>query len=248
VTRLGVLYPGYAAEDDFPRGGALLVPPVEVTVVHTAVGEDTNTVEDARRTGDIARLREGVRSLLEVTPGRTPDAVLWACTAGSFVFGLDGAREQARLLAEAADAPATSTSLAFVEAAHALGLRRVSVAATYPTEEAERFTAFLEEAGLTVLHLGSIGVAEGSGGARLSDDEVISLATTNDRAGADAILLPDTAVRTVALLDRLESAAGKAVLTANQVTIWAGLLLARAYRPQDGLGTLFRSGPALRSA
>jgi maleate cis-trans isomerase len=247
VTTLGVLYPGFAAEDDYQTGAALLEPPPSVVVVHTRVDEDTNTVEDARRTGEVARLIDGVHDLRARCAALHLrfDVVLWACTAGSFVFGLGGARDQARQLASAAGVPAVSTSLAFLEACYALGLRRVAVGATYPVDEAELFTEFLEQAGIEVLSLDSAGIDAGAGGADLTADEVVAFALGADDAPADAILLPDTALRTMRILERLEAAAGKPVLTANQVTIWAGLQRAGALRPQAGLGALFRAGGPL---
>jgi len=243
MTTLGVLYPGHAAEDDYATGAALLDPPASVEVVHTRVDDNTNTIDDARRTGEMARLLDGVHELRSrfATLHQRPDAVLWACTAGSFVFGLAGAREQAAKIAEAAGAPATSTSLAFVEAAEVLGIRRVSVGATYPADEAELFVEFLEQSGISVLALDSAGIDDGSGGALLPDDEVVELAVGARQPGADAILLPDTALRTMRLLERLEAATGATVLTANQVTIWEGLRLAGALAPQVGLGSLFRA-------
>ena len=41
-------------------------------------------------------------------------------------------------------------------------------------------------------------------------------------------------------IDELEQAAGKIVLTANQVTVWEGLRIAGHPLKLDGLGTLFR--------
>ncbi len=73
------------------------------------------------------------------------------------------------------------------------------------------------------------------------------MASRNDHPDAQAILLPDTALHTVDWLDELEAAAGKPVLTANQVTVWEALQLARVFRPQTGLGTLFRTEVAVRS-
>jgi maleate cis-trans isomerase len=191
----------------------------------------------------MARLLDGVHELRArfAALHRRPDAVLWACAAGSFVLGLDGARDQARQLGEAAAAPATSTSLAFVDACAALHVRRVAVGATYPNDEAELFIEFLESAGIETLSLDAAGVEEGSGGAWLTDDEIVAFALGADDAAADAILLPDTALRTMRLLDRLEAEAGKPVLTANQVTIWAGLRLAGAPTRHEGLGALFRA-------
>jgi maleate cis-trans isomerase len=55
------------------------------------------------------------------------------------------------------------------------------------------------------------------------------------------VLLPDTALHTIGLLDALEERVGKPVLTANQVSVWQGLRLAGGTVAQDGLGALFRA-------
>ena len=53
------------------------------------------------------------------------------------------------------------------------------------------------------------------------------------------MLLPDTALHTIGLLDALDARVGKPVLTANQVSVWQGLRLAGADAPRRGFGTLF---------
>ena len=53
-------------------------------------------------------------------------------------------------------------------------------------------------------------------------DRVIAHARAYDDPAADAVLLPDTALHTVAFLDELEDAVGKTVLTANQVSDLGG--------------------------
>ena len=60
-----------------------------------------------------------------------------------------------------------------------------------------------------------------------------------DHPDAEAVLIPDTAMHTLSILDDLEQAVGKPVLTANRVTVWKGLDLASAGRRIGGLGTLF---------
>jgi len=49
-------------------------------------------------------------------------------------------------------------------------------------------------------------------------------------------------MHSLAWLDDLEEAVGIPVLTANQVTVWAGLRLLGDVPRVAGLGTLFRSG------
>ena len=67
----------------------------------------------------------------------------------------------------------------------------------------------------------------------------------NDHPNAEAILVPDTALRTATLLPRLEASLGKIVLTANQVTFWEAMRLTGTLKPQMRLGRLFSHDPFL---
>jgi maleate cis-trans isomerase len=234
--RLGFLYPDYSAEDDYPRIATMLRPAIEAIVVHTSIGEDAHRVDALLDTGDPSRLREGAERMQPLHVA----AAMWACTSGSFVFGLEGARDQARRVEEFLGVPVSSTSLAFAAACRALGLRRVAIAATYPADIADLFRKLLAESGIETVHVGALGIITGVEVGHVGREAVIEHATRNDHPDAEAILLPDTALHTVEFLDQLETAAGKTVLTANQVTVWEALRLAGALQPQDGVGTLFR--------
>ncbi len=244
APRLGFLYPAHSAEDDYPRIGTRIHPAVAIDVVHTSIGEDAHRVDALQDTGADWRLLEGAATLRE----HGVDAAMWACTSGSFVFGLEGARAQARAVEEFLGVPVSSTSLAFAAAAEALGLTRVAVAATYPDDIAQLFRRFLADSGVEVVHVGALGIITGVEVGTLGRERVLALATANDHAAAQAILLPDTALHTVDWLDDLEAATGKIVLTANQVTVWQALRLVGRTGSQTGLGTLFRAGVALPAA
>jgi maleate cis-trans isomerase len=239
-TRLGFLYPDHSAEDDYPRIAGLLSPTIDAIVAHTSIGEDAHRVDALLDTGAAWRLREGAEELRRIGV----DAAMWACTSGSFVFGLEGAREQARGVAEAAGVPASSTSLAFASACQALGIRRVAIAATYPDDIAALFQKLLADSGVETVQREALGIITGVEVGEVERDRVIEHAVRSDNPAAEAVLMPDTALHTVALLEELEAAVGKTVLTANQVTVWEALRLAGALRPQEGLGTLFRANVA----
>lgn len=233
---IGLLYPGYAAEDDFPAlenalGGAIWLP-----LVHTSMGRDEHTVEALLDTGSAARLAQGADAIA----AHSPDAVMWACTSGSFVYGRDGAAAQAAAISERLGVPASSTSIAFVEASRALGLEKVAVAASYPEELAAHFSTFLEAGGVEVVSFGASGIFTAVDAGRLGPDAVLEMTLSVDVPEAEAVLVPDTALHTLTCIDTLENALGKPVLTANQVTVWEGLRLAGTPRPLPRLGTLFR--------
>ncbi|MPV39064.1 maleate cis-trans isomerase family protein [Georgenia subflava] len=233
---VGLLYPGSSAADDFPRLEERLAGAVRLPLVHTSVGEDAHRVDALLDLGSAGRLAEGAAALT----AHEPDAVMWACTSGSFVFGWDGAHEQAAELSRAAGRPASSTSLAFVAAARALGLTRVAVAASYPQDVAEHFVGLLAVGGVEVVALGSHGIVTAAEVGTLGRERVVEMVLDGDHRDAQAVLVPDTALHSLAWLDDLEDAVGKPVLTANQVTVWEGLRIAGASVHLPGLGRLFR--------
>ncbi|MFZ2178702.1 MAG: maleate cis-trans isomerase [Rhodococcus sp. (in: high G+C Gram-positive bacteria)] len=237
---VGFIYPDHAAEDDYPFAADALG--VDLPVVHI-YGTDLHAVPELLDLGSPAKLSEGAALLADAEP----DAVVWACTSGSFVYGPDGARQQADSLAAVTGVPTSSTSFAFVHALRALGITRVAVAASYPQEVARLFVDFLAAAGIEVLSMSSAGIDTAAEVGLLTPAQVVDLAVENDHPDAEALLVPDTAMRTLGALSTLEQRLGKPVLTANQVTIWEGLRLAghTVVHPSFGIlfGTVTEKGP-----
>lgn len=234
---IGLLYPGYGAEDDFPWLERRLSGRIRLPLVHTSVGEDAHRVDALLDLGAPERLAEGAREL----SGYAPASVMWACTSGSFVFGWDGARRQVDAVAALLQVPVSSTSIAFVEAIRALGLQKVAVAASYPAEVAEHFAAFLRRGGVDIAAAASHGIITAAEVGTLDADGVTAMVRAADAPAAEAVVVPDTAMHTLALVDDLESAIGKPVLTANQVTVWEGVRIAGTGTDIPGPGLLFRS-------
>ncbi|MFE3443926.1 maleate cis-trans isomerase [Nocardia sp. NPDC059180] len=232
VPTVGFIYPDHAAEDDYALAAAALGVRLEVAHIY---GTDLHAVPELLDLGSPDKLRHGARLLAS----HRPAAVVWACTSGSFVFGPEGAREQVRQLSAVAGVPASSTSIAFVEAARALSVRTVAVAASYPDEVARLFVDFLADAGITVVAMSSASIDTAAEVGTLTSEQVLELAVNNDHPDAQALLIPDTAMHTLAVLPRLEEALGKPVLTANQVTVWEGLRLCATTRHCTEFGALF---------
>lgn len=210
--------------------------------MHTSFEEDAHRVDALQEMGSISRLLEGARVLAD----RNVAAAMWSSTSASFVLGWEGAQGQSMAVKEALGVPASTTAFAFVNAAAALGARRVAIAATYPDDIASRFEEFLNRGGIEVCHIGSHGIVTAAEVGTLGQDAVLEMVAKNDHADAAAVLVPDTALHTVAWLEELEYAVKKPVLTANQVTFWEALHLAGCFQPQEGFGTLFRSWPISR--
>ncbi|MEU0218154.1 aspartate/glutamate racemase family protein [Streptomyces sp. NPDC006265] len=242
MTALGFLYPGHSAEDDYPRIEQLLGSDIRVDLVHTDIGEDAHRVDALLEMGSAGRLAAGVQELRHAGA----DAVVWACTSGSFVYGWDGAQEQVRALAQTAGLPASSTSFAFAHAVRELGARKVAIGATYPEDVAQLFAEFLRAADVEVVSVNSSGIVTAAEVGTWGEAELLTLARNSDHPDAEALLLPDTALHTAAHIPALEKELGKPILTANQVTVWEGLRLADRRVNAPELGALFTREPIVQ--
>lgn len=221
MTTVGLLRPEGHPEDDYRRIETLLGSDIRVDpVVYQGQGHGA----------DPGRLAAGAERLRLAGA----DAVVWASASGSFAPGWDAARERARSLALAAGIPASSTAIGFAHAVRAVGATRVVVAGTR-SEDLAGAARFLGAAGVEV-------VGEWRGAGRLPLPELVRAA---DDPRAEALLVPDTAVPTVAEVPEAEAAVGKPVLTGTLVTVWEGLRLAERHGAwADELGALFvRRGP-----
>jgi maleate cis-trans isomerase len=204
---------------------------------------DSHELTDLRETGSDAALLDGIERIRRWRPS----VVSFACTSGSFVGGRDWAVAQARTMERAAGVPATSTSLAFVEALRALSFDDVALLSPYPQAATDALVGFLAEWGVTVRSTAALGCPGGRESERLGAVEIESALATLD-PGLPTIL-PDTAVWGLGVQRELAPALRSPLLVANQVTLWNAFDLAGmstdlpAFGPLAGL-----RGPVAGSA
>ncbi|PSM20230.1 aspartate/glutamate racemase family protein [Nitratireductor sp. StC3] len=235
--RLGLVFPGGGCEADFYRFERDTGEAVRVYFAQARYGavEGADHHPDAlRETARVDWIVQAAHRLSQVPL----DAVVWACTSGSFINGRRFAEEQARGIAAATGVPATSTSLAFAAAAHALSARKVSLLATYPQDTVAFFTSFLAEYGITVENSRSLGFDSGWISSGFDGDALLRAAEQAMAPGTQALLIPDTALPTLGVIDALEKRLGLPVLSANAVTLWHGMRTGGQVVPVSGLGTL----------
>lgn len=243
MTALGFLYPGHSAEDDYPRLEQLLGSDIRLDVVHTDIGEDAHRVDALLRMGSPERLTAGVEQLRM----SGAEAVVWACTSGSFVYGWEGAHDQVRALARSAGLAGVVDVLRLrlrgEGAGGATGGRRGHV----PGRRGEPVRGLPAGRGVEPAVVRASGVITAAEVGTWGYDEVLALARAVDGPDIEAVLLPDTALHTAAHIPDLEKELGKPVLTANQVTVWEALRLADRKVNAPDLGALFTKEPLVQA-
>lgn len=219
-TRLGIIVPfdfvldreywAYAADD------------VTLLLTRTPMVEGPVGISFAEEVGDDEVVAAAVRDLAPCTPAVT----VYGCTSGSFVGGVAGEARLRKRMEQAGATRALTTSGALIEALAACDARRVAVGTPYDAALSRRLVTFLEEAGCEPVSLACLGL--GADIERVDHDTVVELTMAASRSSADAVFLSCTNLRTAGFLDELEERAGRPVLSANEVTMWAALRAADA--------------------
>jgi maleate isomerase len=148
------------------------------------------------------------------------EAVLYSCTACSFIGGPERERELRAAMSAAGAPRAVTTVGAAVRAIRAVGARRVAVVHPYIPAIGAKLVNFLTESGLDVVAARGLGLTPEQI-YRLAYHEVAELAERGDHPDAEALFVSCTALPTYDLIAPLERRLGKPVLTANQAGMWA---------------------------
>jgi maleate isomerase len=186
------------------------------------------SVEMAELVSDAVHLTAATRNVLHVDP----EVIAYLCTSGSFIKGLAYERSLVDTICHAGAADAVTTSGALVEAISKLEITRMSVITPYDETLTTKLHEFLDEAGCTTIRSDHLGL--GGGIWKVSYRTIAERIINADDPLAQAIFVSCTNLPTYDLIEPLEQALGKPVLTANQLTMWA--CLGRMKLPMMGPG------------
>ncbi|HEY2060189.1 maleate cis-trans isomerase family protein [Amycolatopsis sp. NBC_01480] len=175
------------------------------------------SMEMAQLVSDSRHLAAATRDVLHVEP----EVVAYLCSSGSFVNGIDYERSLTKAICDAGAPDAVTTSGALAEVLQQLDLRNVSVLTPYDADLTGKLHDFLGELGVRTVSSDHLGL--GGGIWKVSYRTIAERILAADHSEAEAIFVSCTNLPTFDLIEPLEAALGKPVLTANQLTMWACL-------------------------
>ncbi|QWF82370.1 maleate cis-trans isomerase family protein [Amycolatopsis sp. CA-230715] len=175
------------------------------------------SMEMAQLVSNSAHLATATRDVLHVEP----EVVAYLCTSGSFVNGVDYERSLTKAICDAGAPDAVTTSGALAEVLQQLGSRRIAVITPYDADLTGSLHRFLAELGVETVASEHLGL--GGGIWKVSYRTIAERILKADHPDAEAIFVSCTNLPTYDLIEPLETALGKPVLTANQLTMWACL-------------------------
>jgi maleate isomerase len=167
------------------------------------------------------------------------DAIAFHCTANSTADGEEGEAQLLAALRAGTDGPVTTTATAIREALAALGARRIVLVTPYSAATTAHEAVFFEDVGCEVV--GQVAADLGGSDAYCAAPAGMWETALLDarRDDADAYVLSCANVSCFDIIENVEGALGKPLVTSNQSVLWATLRAANAPRP-SGLGRLMQ--------
>ena len=174
------------------------------------------------------------------------DVVAWGGTAGSWL-GPDRDRETVRRISEATGLPATTSTLAYLDAFAAFGTTRLALLTPYTADVNRAVGQRYAAEGLTVLAERSLGLTVNETFARVAPEELltpsIELAAGAGGQRPEALVYLCTNLYGAPVVERVERQTGVPVLDSVAVTLWRCLALAGAAPLHPRWGRLLASPP-----
>ncbi len=207
---------------------------VEMVSAHVYVPPGVVGVEEVAAIAESPDIEIAAQRLMRFNPA----CFSFLSTACSFINGPGHDTGISDRIQRATGVQAVTTTSAVLRALRTLDIRNIATATPYVEALDKKLTTFLEGNGFVVVNQNPLALTHDHGLHPL--DTVRQAAMDTDRAEADGIFISCTGLKTSAIIDDLENALGKPVVTANQASIWNALQLAGCDTRLDGLGQLFR--------
>ena len=225
-AKFGMMLPSVNAIAE-PQITAMLPPGVSL---HTT---RLRLVGGGNHLGMLDRLEEATQLLADAQV----DRIMFHCTAVS-MWSPEIVGEIRHRIATVTDTPVVVTSDAVVSALHAFGARKIVLLTPYTQDINDRELRFLGHHGITVLRERGLGIPSGIGMSNVTAEQWYDEALAMRHPDAEAYFLSCTPIRSADVIEPLERALGRPVLTSNQVASWRVLRDAGIDDAVTGFGRL----------
>jgi maleate isomerase len=184
-------------------------------------------------------MEKGIGEAASLLADAAVHIIAYGCTSGSLFRGLNHDIEIANKIHEKTGLPAVATSGCVKKALKTLGIIRVCVATPYTTEVNNLEKKFLEENGFEVTNIRGLGLEENLDIGNAQRQNIIELVRKVNDDRAQAIFISCTNLPTINIINYLEQAMKKPVISSNGATLWSMLTALSLDCSWINLGKLF---------
>lgn len=165
------------------------------------------------------------------------DVILWSGTSGGWT-GIDGDRVLCERIEAETGIPASTSTLALVEAMETFELTDFGLAVPYTPDVTERIAEVYARSGFRAVESTSLGVWKNRDYAHITEEEVVQMVQAADGPEAQCIVVSCTGVAAAHLVEGLEAKLGKPIFDSVSVLMWKALCMLSCPVDLRGWGAL----------
>jgi maleate isomerase len=196
----------------------------DVTVHFTRIPVTRIALDNSSdRQFDPAVMREAAKLLTTADV----DVIAWNGTSGSWL-GSAHDQDLVREITEATGVPATTSTLAYLEAFRTFGTERIALFTPYTEDVNHQVIASYEREGIKTVDHRALGLSDNESFARVTDDEMRPGSLELAAAAPDALVYLCTNLYGANITAEIEEETAVPVLDSVAVTLWHALRLAGA--------------------
>ena len=196
----------------------------DVTVHFTRIPVTRIALDNSSdRQFDPAVMREAAKLLTTAAV----DVIAWNGTSGSWL-GSAHDPDLVQEITEATGVPATTSTLAYLEAFRTFGTERIALFTPYTEDVNHQVIASYEREGIKTVDHRALGLSDNESFARVTDDEMRPGSLELAAAAPDALVYLCTNLYGANITAEIEDGTGVPVLDSVAVTLWHALRLAGA--------------------
>lgn len=178
---------------------------------------------------------------LTLIGGVKPDVIFYGCTSATLTHGPAFDRDLAARIKAETGAKTVTAAGAVVASLQALGAGKIGFASPYVPAINELAISFLAEMGFETVQRAEVTeTLDNDGQGALMPGDVYELGLRADHPEADVVVLSCTDMRSIEVIDRLETALGKPVVSSNQAMMYAAVQQLSMPDRIEGFGRLLR--------
>lgn len=162
---------------------------------------------------------EGLHAVEQLVSCR-PASIAYCCTASSIVQGVEYDDALIHEISHIAKVPAVTATRSIIMALKLLGAQRIAIASPYAKEIDDAEHRFFTTAGYDILGSAHLGISDAFRLADPTPAEICELARKAWNDEADALLITCLNLNSHEVIETLEQALGKPVVTSTQATLW----------------------------
>lgn len=193
----------------------------------------TDTTEET-----LVEMEKGLEHAANLIATVYPQAVIYACTSGSFIKGAAWDEMIMEKVSGICGCPAITASRAMINAILAMGLRKLTLVTPYTDNINEHEKDFIESMGIQVTAMRGLNIVDAETLRTQTAEQIRELVLTTDVPESDGVFISCTNMEGLFIAEYLEKELGKPVLSSNLVCLWNLLRLLGKTELILGLGTL----------